>query len=280
MRTAVVIEMQSKDKQHITVILQMARLLGICPWNNPSCLRKFHQIVMICLTFGISVISFYKNLNRYFSNVTRDGMIIFTNSLASIFTITQGTSIQTISLLYPNAWKELIEELYFENKGHVSIKAHVGILIINILVIAKHAWCWLIWPEWEHNAYYIYKFINEYYTITLITLMIYVNQALEKHCLILNATLGQMPKISPKHFPYQLRQAKATYRKLLQILNHFSSVFGYPILFIMGNSIAVVLENLHYALQHLYFDDAKEILFLAWGAASTVLALVGVNIII
>lgn len=42
---------------------------------------------------------------------------------------------------------------------------------------------------------------------------------------------------------YQTRNVQSGYRKLVEIIDDFNAIFGYPILFIMANTISVILEG-------------------------------------
>lgn len=283
MHDAVVIKLQPNDKEHIMVVLRIASLCGICPWRKPTRLSSFYQIFVTCFTFGISVISIYKNFNRLSSSTTTSGMTTFITLLSSIFSMIQGTSIQIIALLYQNSWKKLIEELYVENNLPLSMNINFKILIVHLLIISKHVWSWVIWQglrKWEYSICYIFKFINEYYAVTLVTLLIHINHALESRLLILKQMLFKVPEMPPKEITFQLKRIEVTYMRLMQSLNYFNCVFGYSILFIMGNTIGMVLENVHYGLDFHHIGSVQEILFVVWIAASAVVALVEIIIVI
>lgn len=93
----------------------------------------------------------------------------------------------------------------------------------------------------------------------------------------MNEILSSTPTFFTKKFipqVYHVRKVEIIYRKLMLMLEYFNCIFGYPILFIMANTVAVMLESLRNALQHHNFVNIKSILIVGWSAISTVFVLV------
>lgn len=267
-------EMEAKDKHISNILIKIGRFCGFYPLEKPSRLGVFYQIFMLCFTFGVSVFCIVTIANTSYTSITT--LHVFIDVLTSTFITIQGCSIQIISLLYPAAWRRLSKELNIatvnnekQTRGFI-----FEILLLHVIFAVKYVSCAMVWTRvvgWWLYKYYIFRAVHDYYAFITILLIVHTNLIIKKRFNTMNEVLKNTPKIFIVKFEPQLqiRQIECAYRKLLVVLEHFNSVFGYQILFIMGNTVALVLQSLCYVLKH-----TENIWIVSWSVIITLFALV------
>lgn len=270
--------MDAENKEIIKILIKMARICGICPFEKPSRSSVLYHACIFCLLFSFSALSIYRAGSENYNDTST--MHICIDLLTSSFVTIQGCSNQLVSLLYPGAWRNLFNELDLVNGNEKPTKTVcIKIFILYLLLVAKIACTSLVWTTvigWELSKYYIFRLLHEYYTILTIILMVYINLVVKKRFHAMNEILCNTSTFFIKKFDQniQIREVEATYRKLLLVLEHFNSVFGYQILFIMANAVAVILECLRNALKHHDFNNIENVLIVGWSIISVIFVLV------
>lgn len=260
MRCLTVFKMQFKQQVVVSILMQIARFLGVCPWVNPSCLKSLYQILTLTITFGVSAISIYYNCNDRYKYMNT--MNTFIDLLSSMFLTIQGGIIQIMSLMHSKSWSKLLCELNFEG-------FYWQLLIIHLVFIAKTLWNFFVWAElmeWQVNLYYFFRTLNEYNAVITIALIARINIALKDQFLYLHTILNKN-----FHQQIEIRHYSQVYMKLMKLLDHFNCTFGYQILLIMGNAVVAILESLYKALT---YHQHQKILILSWGVSSSTFVLV------
>lgn len=271
--------MEAGHKETIKILLKITKFCGIGLTDEQSRSCNFYQILTLCVTFSVSVFSVYTNgVIRY---TTLTPVHVFIDVLTSTFITIEGTAIQLCGLLFPTTWKKLVHELNLDNTGkHSKTSIYVELFIIHFLFIARFIWNTKVWSTllgWNAYLPYIFRIFHEYYATISITIMVHVNLLIKNRFRSMNERLLKSPSLFVKKFDpqVQVRQTESTYGKLLHLLDHFNRVFGYQILFIMGNAIVVMLESLRNALKHNEYSNVDEkVLILSWSTLSTVFVLV------
>lgn len=250
------------------ILLKVARIFGICPWQTPSYFGRFYQIFMLCATFSISIVCIYMNGKAYYSNITK--MRAFIDLLAVIFTTIQGSVIQITFIVHATSWRNILEEMNIEKEKY-SIKTCIVLFIINFFFIARFAWDTFILftvVGWKSCVYNMYRAFYQYCGMFSVIMMVYINRAMKKQSrssykILFNSTIS-----------YNRRNFERNYRKLLLLLNNFNNVFGYQILFIMAYSIALLLQSLCNSLKFLEADFNRKVLVLSGSIGNTASTLV------
>lgn len=274
----------SRDKAMINVLLRIAKFCGFCPLEKPSIFSVFYQLATLCLTFSVSLISVIRNGNNVYSRITP--MHVFVDLLTAISITIQGTTIQLISLMYSTIWRKFIQQLQLNKKKHPNDWIiYMELFLIHLLFIVRIIWNGYVWitvAEWNLYKFYIHRTFHEYYATIAVTLMVHINRMIKNHLHAINVTLSKFPftfYFEKMKFErqIQLREIESTYRKLMLLIDDFKCIFGYQILFIMGNAIVVMLESLRNALKHGDFSDMnKKMLVLIWSVISTIFVLVNI----
>lgn len=242
--------------QVITVFLKTARFLGICSKQNPTCLSRFYQVFIFFTTFFISVVSIYINCklnSAYISPVH-----IFIDLFSSIFITATAVSIRITFLLYTSSWTELLREVYLAGNGKHSsntiICVYLKCLLISFLFVARIVWSYYIVTvamSWEFNYYYMHRYINEYCVVIAIALLLYINWAIKIRIRCIRDILLNGFTICDRNlYLYHIKQCEKSYKRLLLLLKHLNYIFGYPVIFLIGYCIILMLENLRNTLTH------------------------------
>lgn len=270
--------MEAKDKDVIKVLLKIGRLFGLYPLEKPSCLGVFYQIFMLCFTFAVSVFSMYNIVKMSYNSIST--LHIFIDGLASSFVIIQGCCIQITSVLYPTVWIKILKELNLVNADKKHKKSVVfEILFLHLLFVARIAFSAIVWTQvtgWWLYKYYIFRIVHEYYAFNTLLLMVHVNRVVKIRFRAINEILYTTQKLFVEKFDLQLqvRHVETVYKELLLLLDNLNSVFGYTILFIMANTVIVVLKSFCYVLKNFDFDSIDDILVTAWNATASLFVLV------
>lgn len=272
--------MEARDKDAIDVLLKLARFCGISPPERPSRSATYYQIFTLLFTLILSVFSIYRNARDYYGSM--DTMYVFIDLLTSVFITIQGTSTLITSLLFSDVWRRLLkglrEGLNPKTKKTVKPSVCLEILLLHVVFLVRVALNYSVWIKvvgWNLYRFYIFRQFHEYYAMVSIALMVHVNLVVKRRFRALNTSLSLVPKKFEPQLP--MKQAEMTYRKLTELMEYFSSVFGYQILFAMANTIVVMLESLRNALRNHDFNVGNNVLIVGWSAASTALALVGLD---
>lgn len=267
--------MEDRDKVAIKILVKVARFNGICPSEKPTNFYSFYQICMMCATLGFSVSSIYYAGSKVYSTIST--IHIFIDLLTSLFITIEGSSLQITSLLFSTKWRSLLKEFNFKN-GNKNYIASIcfEMFILHFLFIGRIIWNFFVWSNilgLKFYSYYIFRSIHEYHTMITIVLMVHINRIIKKRFCVMNEILSNTTKKLEWQMHY-VRKVEIIYRKLMLVLENFNYVFGYSILFIIGNAVAVILESLRYALQHHSFSSTEDMLIMGWSLTSIVFVLV------
>lgn len=272
--------MEIKHKAHITVLLKIAKFIGICPVDNPSNFGIFYQIFLLCVAFCFSLFSICSNCVNNYVFITP--VHAFIDLFSSISATILGTSMQITALVYAKTWRKLIRELSLENENHSKLSVYLELFVINILFIATVSWNFYtvsIAVGWHLNKYYIHLIIHMYYDMIYAVLIIHINGVIKKRFATIRNKFLTCPTVFDKRFHHQIRirQLTRAYSEIKIILVHFNCVFGYQILFILGCSVAVMLNSLCNALNFLDYSNKATVLILSSTTANTAFIMVFYN---
>lgn len=115
--------------------------------------------------------------------------------------------------------------------------------------------------------------MNGYTALLSILLMVHINIILKRRFRLLNETLECSAALALKQGE-AIRHIAATHRRLTRLVDHFSRIFGYQIIFIMANAVVVMLESCRSSIRHYDFSSARNVLIVSLCASVTVIAMV------
>lgn len=258
--------MHTKDKTAIKTLLKIARIWGIFPFQKPSYPFYVYQALMFFTNLLYSTFSIYRNATHFLN--MDEPISTFIDLTTALITIFMGLSIQLLSLWNPEKWRDLYKHLGIDSNSNFITSGkrsvYFEIIIVHIFFCLKimfAIWVWtpLIGLRFTEN--YCFRHINEYFSVLLTMILVHINRIMKINFSLMNEGLKRSEYVKT----YQI-----TYGKLLLLIEKFNRVFGYQILFLMGHSIAIMLESLNYSL--LFSDlskteDLKVLLFYAFYTA-------------
>lgn len=281
--------MEARDEEIIATLLQIARFCGIAPPEKPSRLGFLYHLLVLCVCVGVSVFSMVQTATHRYSSLSTMKIVI--DIIPSISVLIQGVSIQASSLLCPSAWHDLLRDLHIGSKtgkNGRSGRIHLELVILHVVFLTRVVWNTAAWSEfigYDLERYYIFRLIHEYGVWITISLMVHVNLIIKRRFRNISEALKLSPTLFIKTFEAQshvscsyIRHLEVNYRKLTQLVDHFNSVFGYNVMFIMANSVSVVLSCFYYSMTHHDFSVPGNLVLVGWCITAIFIAMVTVRV--
>lgn len=243
------------------VLVAIARICGILPSEKPSHYTYCYQISMFTITFIWSAFSTYCIANTLYNSVTT--MDLFINLLSSFFLMAQGCSIQLLALCRASVWRNLYKNLRIgcHKTASAKMNTYLEVLFAHVFFFVRLifvTWAWLPLTDSDLYRNYCFRTLNEYYCLITIMLMVHVNIIIKKKLCVMNENLRRSKCV---------RHVQVAYRKNLQLIDKFNSIFGNHILVIMARAIAVSLECLHNVLTLHYYSKSDYLKVTTWSAS-------------
>lgn len=232
--------MNTRDEEIINVLLKIGRICGTFPSERPSRWIYCYQVMMFIFNILSSVFCIYSNAATYYPSARP--LDIFTNFVTSSFVAMQGLSFQFFCLFFPEKWRTLYEDIKFnydKTTVYRKMNVFVELLILHLFFLIRvifSFWTWFPLLGLQATMNYFLRYLNDYYNMISIVLLVHVNIVIKKHFFSMNKFL-----IRSNYVQY----AQKVYGKTTQLLEDFNYTFGYPILFMMGNVIALMLDCLN-----------------------------------
>lgn len=238
--------MDAKDKASIETLLKITRICGTFPSQQPSRWCNIYQFVIFLLNILFSIYSICNNARLWYSRKTTMDTVL--ELLTSFTALLQGSSIQFSSLWCPNGWRQLYADLIQDdccnNNNTKKLGVYFEIFIAHVFILTKIfyvLWIWIPLIGFEITSNYIFRPINEYYTLISIMLLMHVNTVIRKKFVMVNQILKRTKST---------RYIQTVYTRNVRLIDSFNCVFGYQILFLMAHTIATILECLYSSLFH------------------------------
>lgn len=270
--------MDASDKTILELLLKIGSICGITPPNknskwNPT-FHYYYSLLLITALTSLSIYSIHCNiLDHYPTMGTTAATVDF---LTSIFLTLQGTSVAISYLAFPKKWHCFLKHLQEGRRPTKSwwrtFCAFLELTMAHLTVFVKVSWQWLTWlpiVKIHIQKYYFFRMFHEYYGLYATCFIVLSNKIMRGRFIWLNQSLKRS-KCQQGH----LRHLQGVYRRLLGTMEEFNCAFGYQILFVMGNTIAVVLECFLNALKSRNAQIENDSLVFFWAISSAIIALV------
>lgn len=266
--------MEATHIQLLNVLLTISRFFGISPSKNPSRLNVYYQVFITSITLCFSLVSIFTNCFNNYAIMTSIHRLI--DLLSSTMATTLGVSMQAAALIQAEFWRKLLQELNIESKENLKKRIYYEIFIIHFICIARMIWnicAFTIVVGVEMNKYYLHIMLHEYFGIILTGSIMHINCLIKHKFRLLHKNLLTRHDIFHHHIS-QMKQTERDYRNAMVILDDFNNIFGYPIMFLMGYSLTVMLNSLCVALKFISFNNTNEVLILMCSTINTIFLLV------
>lgn len=245
------------------MLLKIGSILGVTPPNKYSkwniTYHYYYSLFIFFMVLASSIYSIYFNTNNY-KRLGKPEM--FVDILTSISLLLQGSAIALSYLTQPKKWYNFINKLernHCKNNNKTAI-AITG--IIHLLLVMRITFSWIVWfpmTQIEISKYYIFRIVHKYYGTFSACFIIHINNILRQRFLSIHETLERFK------FKYiRIRQIQKLYRELMEIIEDFNPIFGYQIVFILGNTIAALLENFQNAFLRKNIETQRKGMVSAW----------------
>lgn len=250
--------MDARDKAVIEILLKIARVCGTFPSAKPSRLAYSYQTVMFALNVTWSIASMWNNAKEiYFFKSSLD---IFIDLLVSFCAMIEGSSMQLLSLYCPSGWRDLYKDLPTDSckpaKG--GVKVYLEILALHLFWSVRFAiviWTWMPIMGWSMHKRYSFKQFNEYVSLISILLLVHVNIVIKRKFRLMNEMLRTS---------HAVRRVQVIYSKTTRLIDSFSCVFGYQILFIVAHAVVALLESLNTVLTYGDYSKTENVKITFW----------------
>lgn len=258
----------------IELLLKIGSIFGITPpnqkskWNLKT--HYYYSSILLFILLVLSVLSVY--CSAKFGNIREMRKTeVFVDISTSLSLIAQGTSIATSYLIRPKLWLLFINELQDNNwisAKHTHDFFELG--MAHLIFFSKHSLQTITWIAiigFKKHIFYSFRVFHEYFAMFTTCFVVAANKLMKRKFFALNNSLKRTKCDSE-----QIKHLQKVYRKLLGIVDDFNCIFGYQILFIVGNTIAVILEGSQNAL--IFKGEQNETIVLVWSTLSTSIAMV------
>lgn len=240
--------MEASDQLTIKTLLKFCRICGTFPPEKPSRWFYTYQILICILNLLYSAFCMYHI--TIVACLEKNSLDVILSILTSFFATMQSLSFQIVCLWFPDAWKNLYENLnidYIENESR-NLWVFLEILIFNLLFLIKLAlglWIWYPLSGISQLMNHNFRHINDYFCMVSVLVLVHVNVIIRKKILLMNEILMRSQCT---------RSIQATYFKIIHLINRFSVTFGYQILCVLVHTMAVLLQSLRNVL---WFNDVN-----------------------
>lgn len=247
--------MDARDEKIISVLVKIARVCGIFPSEKPSRYLHYYQILLLILNILCSIFSAYNNTSAFFAS--RGILDIFINLLVSCFATMQGVSLQFLCLLFMKKFRIIYEDITMKCKITTTNQKKgifleiIAIHLIFFIRLFLSIWLWYPLLGIKAIMNCLFRHLNDYFCMISLMLLIHINTIIKRRFCLINTVMMESNC---------LQRIQKVYFDTIQLIDDFNYVFGYQILFMMGHTIALLLESLHNLLR---FNSCGDISMMA-----------------
>lgn len=269
-----------KTMEFLQILLKFCNMLLLTPNYNYKyqevvrlSLRKYCSILLCILALVLCFFSHYANpmnvqrLQRY--ETSKFYLRVGASSLLTIQII--------ISILGPiihfHTWDLMLKSLNWLDKklkiqrhsNRIDISKRILILVaLNLLILSVIAISVFIWLKL--TGWYVYKYfalfeVFNYISACYILLMVHINNVIKNRFEKIDDFLQQSASHEMRYVYYitnsaiiqasrmanlkiKLNMLRKSYKTLVNVINHYNTLFGYQILFQLAHLLASLLERL------------------------------------
>lgn len=270
--TTVEVKMDAKDKIAIEVFRKIGIIWCIVPPQKRSYGLRIYQTLIFVTNMLFSAFAIYSN-TVFFLNM-KQPISTLMDILTSLFAVFLGLSIQFLCLWYPKQWRDILKHLRIGSDKGIIISegmfVYFEVAVVHLTFFLKlifDIWAWSLFGNINLILNYIFRHINEYFSMLLIIFLIHINGTIRVKFFMMNETLKRSHCVKPH---------QTVYGRVVQLIEKFNNLFGYQILFLMGDTIVTVLECLenNLAFKDLTTNVDLKILFI--GVFQVVIAIVSI----
>lgn len=257
-------------------LLIICRFCGIVPPSKNSKWKLAHHyyysafLATVLLVF--SFYSIYFGIKEQGTGLSKTSL--FVDLLTSIFLTMQGAAILIAYLIFPRKMRRFLDDLNARNeeKPHWHYYYYFELVVAHMALISKTSWQMMMWVpivRLKLHQYYIFRRFHEYFALITTLLIVHINRKLKRKFSTLNDALDHS-----KSFSSRIRHLQGSYRKTAEMIDRFSQIFGYQIMFIMGNTVTTILDSFQIILLFSQSDKEQANLVIIASAINAIIVMV------
>lgn len=134
------------------------------------------------------------------------------------------------------------------------------------MLISIYTWQWVVVAaitKVHIHEYQICRMVHEYNGMFSTYLIVHVNKILKQKFVLVNEKLKRSRFISCS----QIRNIQSNYNELTSAIEDFSAIFGYQIMFVLGNATAVLVESVQNAVMFQNLNIPVKNLVIIWSVS-------------